>query len=140
MSFIYLATPYSKYAGGLEAANAMASRIAADFIREKFPVFCPIAHSHSISIHGELTAKDHGIWMPLDFAFCEAAFALVVVLEAGWKESYGVQKEIEYFGELGKPIYYYDPAIPVVKDRTLLGELAMDWAQWQNAKKTALAG
>lgn len=137
MSFIYLATPYSKYAGGIEEANKMASRYAAEFLKLKFPVFCPIAHSHSISVHGGMSAKDHGVWMPLDFAFCEAAFALVVALEPGWKESYGVQKEIVFFKELNKPAYYWQP--PSLKpEDTLVQELAMDWAQWRFSNRKNL--
>lgn len=127
MSFIYLATPYSKYKDGLEAANAMASRHAADFLRLKFPVFCPIAHSHSIAVHGGLTAKDHSIWMPLDFAFCEAAFALVVATEDGWEQSYGVGMEIKFFKEMNKPIYFWSPADKLVTHYQLIADLERDW-------------
>lgn len=138
MSFIYLATPYSKYPKGIEAANEMASRYAARFIELGFPVFCPIAHSHSIATHGGLTAKDHGIWMPLDLAFMESAFALVVALEDGWKESVGVQKEIDYFYVHKKPIYYWTP--PTVSERRdLLCNLNRDWECHQRKQKSARA-
>lgn len=140
MSFIYLATPYSKYKAGLDEAFKMASRHAGQFIGLKFPVFCPIAHSHPISLYGGLAAKDHGIWMPLDFAFCDAAFALVVVTEDGWEESYGVQKEIEFFTELKKPIHYYNPIIPLHFDEELTSLLAAEWARWQSRKKNVRAG
>lgn len=139
MSFIYLATPYSKYKDGLEAANAMASRHAAEFIKMKFPVFCPIAHSHSISVHGGLTAKDHGIWMPLDYAFCDAAFALVVALEEGWETSYGVQKEIQFFERAKKPIYYWAPTLALEKSRSLVESLERDWNKWRIQRMAAEA-
>lgn len=125
MSFLYLASPYSKYHLGLEEANKMASKYAGEFIKLKFPVFCPIAHSHSISVHGDVSAKDHSVWMPLDFAFCDTAFALVVTMEPGWKESYGVQEEIKFFQKRGKPIYYWEP--PEITNE-LISELQRDWA------------
>lgn len=126
MSFAYLATPYSKYKDGLEAANIMASKHAATFIGKKVNVFCPIAHSHSISVYGDLQAKDHGVWMPLDFAFCEESYALIVVLEDGWKESYGVQEEIKFFQKRGKPIYYWEPGTDI--DINFLQALRLDEA------------
>jgi len=73
MSFIYLATPYSKFKKGLDEADRLASFYAAVLIKEKLPVFSPIAHSHAIAKHGKLAGKDHLIWMPLDFAFTESA-------------------------------------------------------------------
>lgn len=129
MSFIYLATPYSKFKGGIEEANRLASLYAGEFIKEGLPVFCPIAHSHSISVHGNLSAKDHGVWMPLDFAFCDAAFALVIATMDGWDESYGINEEIKYMTKLRKPIYEWQP--PTISDKTgLLAVLKQDWASW----------
>lgn len=109
MSFIYLATPYSKYKDGQEVANKLASFYAGEIIKEGLPVFCPISHSHAISVNSDLAAKDHSIWMPLDFAFTEAAFAMVVCMMSGWDDSYGIKKEIEYFKAHNKPIYYWEP-------------------------------
>lgn len=109
MSFIYLATPYSKYKDGLEEANRLACEYTATLIKHKLPVFCPIAHSHNLAVNTDLAAMDHSIWMPLDFAFTEAAFAMVVCCMDGWDESYGVKKEIEFFKDNNKPIYYWNP-------------------------------
>jgi hypothetical protein len=109
MSFIYLATPYTKFKGGLEEANRLASKYAGTLLEAKLPVFSPIAHSHSIAVHANLAGKDHSIWMPLDFAFTEAAFALVVCKMQGWDESYGLGLEIDFFLKNKKPIYYWQP-------------------------------
>lgn len=107
MSFIYLASPYSKYKDGQEEANRLACIAAGELIKAKLPVFCPISHSHAISVNTELAAMDHSIWMPLDFAFTEAAFVMVVCMMDGWDESFGVRKEIEYMEAHNKPIYYW---------------------------------
>lgn len=107
MSFIYLASPYSKYKDGQEAANRLVCKYAGDIIKAKLPVFCPISHSHAISVNTDLAAMDHSVWMPLDFAFTEAAFAMVVCMMDGWDESFGVRKEIEFMKAHNKPIYYW---------------------------------
>lgn len=109
MSFIYLASPYSKYKAGQEEANRLVSIYAGEIIKAKLPVFCPISHSHAISVATDLAAMDHSIWMPLDFAFTEAAFAMVVCMMDGWDESFGVKKELEYMKAHNKPIYYWEP-------------------------------
>lgn len=111
MSFIYLASPYSKYTDGLVEANRLACVYTGEFIKHKLPVFCPIAHSHAIAVNADLAALDHSVWMPLDFAFTEAAFAMVVCQMQGWKESYGISKEIEFFEMNKKPIFYWTPPV-----------------------------
>lgn len=107
--FWYLGTPYSKYAGGTEEAFFRACEIAARLIACKIPVFSPIAHSHPIAELGGLDALDHGIWLPADRPFMEAAFGLIVGMMPGWKESVGLAHEIEFFREAGKPVIYLDP-------------------------------
>ena len=64
MSYYYLATPYSKYPGGPEAAFQMACRQAAILIKAKIPVYCPIAHTHPIAVQNDMDPFDHGIWLP----------------------------------------------------------------------------
>lgn len=108
MSFIYLASPYSKYKDGQGEANRLVCNYAAELIKAKLPVFCPISHSHSISVNTDLAAKDHSVWMPLDFAFTEAAFCMVVAMMDGWAESFGVTKELEYMKVHNKPIFYWE--------------------------------
>lgn len=128
MSFIYLATPYTKFKGGLEEANRLASKYAAALLEAKLPVFSPIAHSHAIAIHGKLAGKDHSIWMPLDFAFTESAFALVVCKMQGWEESYGIGLEIDFFTKNKKPIYYWQP--PALNE-ILRRDLERETLQWR---------
>lgn len=47
---VYLATPYSKYPRGIEAAFVDASRLAACLVRLGISVYSPIAHTHPIAI------------------------------------------------------------------------------------------
>lgn len=108
MSFFYLATPYSKYPGGLEAAFIEACRATAKLIREGRRVYSPIAHTHPVAIHGGIDPYDHGIWLPADAPFMDTAEGLIVVKMKGWEESYGISEEIKAFELAGKPIEYME--------------------------------
>lgn len=106
---IYLATPYSKYPGSLELAFRDAARLTAKLLKEGVSVYSPIAHTHPIAIHGDIDPLDHSIWLKFDEAMMEKADALVVAMMPTWEISYGIGKEIEWFLEHDKPIYYLNP-------------------------------
>ncbi len=108
-AFFYLATPYSKYAGGIDAAFAMACRTAAALLKAGLPVFSPIAHSHPIAVHGEIDPYNHSIWLPADRSMMESALALIVYCESGWLDSFGMWEEIKEFKKAGKPVLYLSP-------------------------------
>lgn len=107
--FWYLATPYSLYPTGIQAAFTDACHAAASLIRAGVPVFCPIAHTHPIAMVGEIDPLDHEIWLPADRPMMDAAKGLIVCKLYGWEESRGVAFEIETFKAAGKPILYLAP-------------------------------
>ncbi|MBS7697868.1 MULTISPECIES: DUF1937 family protein [unclassified Chelatococcus] len=107
--FIYLATPYSKYAAGLDAAAAEASRIAARLMARGFRVLSPIAHSHAVSEAGNLDKMHPELWAYQDGPLLDAAAAVVVVLMPGWAESAGVRAEIDIARKQRKPIVFLHP-------------------------------
>lgn len=111
MSFFYLATPYSKYHEGIDAAWKMACHQAALLVSAGIPVYSPIAHTHPIAIEGGIDPLDHGIWIPADRPFMESAKGLIVCEMDGWDESLGVSIEIEAFKEMNKPVVYMTPGI-----------------------------
>lgn len=109
MSYLYLATVYSKHEKGIEVAFAESCRWAARFVRFKTPVFCPIAHFHPIAMKGLLDPLDHNIWLPACRPFMEAAEGLIVVTSNGWRDSVGIAAEIAYFDSARKPIHMWNP-------------------------------
>lgn len=115
----YLATPYSKYHLGIEAAFVHASEIAARLLTQGVRVYSPIAHTHPLAVYGKLDPLDHKIWLPFDEAMMDAADCLVVARMPGWAESFGVKHEIDFFRRDGKPILHIDPVT-----LTLLSEAA----------------
>ena len=118
VGFWYLATPYSGHPDGLLSAHQDACEEAAVLLLAGINVFCPIAHSHSIAIHGGLNPLDYGIWMPADEPFMNHAVGLLVSLMEGWSESHGVLQEIKYFQKARKPIYAleYPLQLPIEED------------------------
>jgi hypothetical protein len=116
---IYLASPYSvtNKEGLTEQAikNRLTRRFkkvckkAADLMLSGEVVFCPIAHSHPIEVLGfDGKRGDHDFWLKQDFAVLDRSDELVVYRMQGWKQSYGVNAEIERATERGIPIRYID--------------------------------
>lgn len=119
MSFWYLATPYTKYRKGIEAAFQDAAKQAAILLRAGVPVFSPIAHTHPLAIYGGIDAKDHTVWLPFDRPMMDAAKGIIVCKLEGWDESYGVAYERDVFSCAGKPLIFMEPGkVPVPLART----------------------
>lgn len=106
---IYLATPYSLYPDGLEAAFVDAAKLAARLLNAGVRVYSPIVHGHPLSVHGGIDPLDHSIWLPFNESMMSVADALVVATMPSWRESKGIKYEIDYFELEGKPIFYLDP-------------------------------
>lgn len=104
--FWYVATPYSKYAKGIEAAFVDASRIMGVLVRAGYSVFSPIVHTHPIAMLSGMDPLDHAFWLKFDEDMMDAAGGLVVAKMPGWDESAGIAIEVERFKAAGKPIEY----------------------------------
>lgn len=105
-TFWYLASPYSKYPQGREAAFWMACKAAAQFVQAGIGVYSPIAATHMIAEIGGIDPNSHDIWLPADEPFMLAAKGLVVLGIDGWGESKGVQHEINRFEYLDRPVLF----------------------------------
>lgn len=106
---VYLATPYTKFPGGIEAGFRAACELTAKLLVAGVKVYSPIAHTHPIAIHGNLDPLDHSIWLPFDGSIMAKSNAIAVAMLPTWEVSYGVKHEIETFLKAGKPILYLDP-------------------------------
>lgn len=106
--FWYLATPYSKYGDGPEAAFVEAAKIVGSLIGSGMAVYSPIAHTHPVAIHSGMDPLDHNIWLPADKPMMDAAIGLIVAKMLGWEDSYGIGEEIKAFRAADKPIMYLE--------------------------------
>jgi hypothetical protein len=105
---VYLATNYSRYGDGHEAAFRVACEIAAKLLREGVRVFSPIAHGHPISYFGDIDPIDDALWSWFDEVMVERCDTVLVAEMGGWQRSRGIAREIEAFEDAGKPVYYLD--------------------------------
>jgi hypothetical protein len=108
---IYLASPYSVGGAGKNLRTRrfkQACRKAAELMQQGYVVFCPIAHSHPIEVHGMPVVEGHDFWLKQDFGVLEKCSKLVVYKMKGWDKSFGIGREIEFAKEHGIPIEYLD--------------------------------
>lgn len=105
---LYLAAPYScPFCKNWENLRFEMVNIAAmTLINAGYVVFSPISHSHPISIIQPAERNTHELWLGQDAYFLDWADALVVLTLPGWGDSYGVAKEIGWFEQSNKPVYY----------------------------------
>jgi len=99
----YLASPYTKYTDHDYAFREIA-RCAGWLLRRKVHTFCPITHSHPISLYGDIPLCDHGIWIPADEPILRGACGMIIALMPGWDDSKGIEIETDIFCEMGLPV------------------------------------
>lgn len=111
---VYLATPYTKYPLGIDAAFEASCAVTAALITLGVKVYSPIAHTHPVAVHGGLDPLDYKIWLPFNNAIIAKSDAILVAKLPTWEKSYGIGHEIELFLAAGKPVYYLDPVTMAV--------------------------
>lgn len=107
--FYYLATPYSEFAYGLEAAYFAACEMSDALTAAGLRHYAPIVATHAVATCAGIDKLDHAFWMSCDQPFMERAAGLIVGKFAGWETSAGVTQERKYFEQADKPIYAIDP-------------------------------
>lgn len=105
----YLATPYSRYPGGIEKAFADAASLAGRLFMLGIHVFSPIAHGHPLSVHGGVPPLNHNLWLEYDEKLMEVCDALIIAELDGWLDSEGIQYERDVFEAADKPVFYIEP-------------------------------
>ena len=111
MTFYYIATPYSKYPGGLEEAFLLAVRTRGLLVKAGIPCFSPIIHSHTVAKECDIDPFSHAIWLPAEKPIMVCATGLIMVMAEGWKESYGMEEERKAFEAMGRPIFWMTPGV-----------------------------
>ena len=106
MKVAYLSVPYSSDNEQVREYRfrAVNKAVAKLFLENKF-VFSPISHSHPIA-EQEKMPTDFKFWGQYNYVMIRKCDELYVLMLDGWKESIGVQQEIQIAETLGKPIQY----------------------------------
>ena len=109
MKKIYLASPYSDDDPEVERKRfESVCKIAASLISEGCLVFCPIAHSHPIHIHGDMRT-DSGYWAKLNESWLDWCDELWIANMPNWHQSKGIRREMKYAKKIGKKIEITKP-------------------------------
>lgn len=109
---IYLAIPYTKI--DKQYSYDLANVITFDLINQGNNVYSPITHTHPLVMMGLEGSWD--FWAECDYQFIDWADEIIVVIppvENGIEtvqESVGVNAEIKYGIETGKPVRFFDYA------------------------------
>ena len=102
---IYLASPYSHPDAIVRQARFDAAcQATADLIRAGLPVVAPVVMGHPLVRYG--LSGDWSFWQPLAKECLRRCDKLVVLQIDGWRESEGVQAEIQLAADLEKRVDY----------------------------------
>lgn len=104
---LYLACPYSHPDMSVRVARfEAATGAAAELIRAGLIVYSPITMTHPIDIvlADEAGTLGSDYWCDFDESFMDACSEMAILTLDGWRESTGIQREIRYFRNKGKPI------------------------------------
>lgn len=113
MRKIFLAGPYSHPDPiVVESRFLEANMIAAKIVQSGSAVFSQISMTHPINncMKDLDKAKIGKLWAPIDQLFMETMTEIIVIDGLGWKESAGVQREIEYFKLSGRRVSLWSKA------------------------------
>lgn len=106
---VYLASPYSLFPAGQEAAFQEAATLTARLLVLGINAFSPIVHSHPIAQYGCIDPLDGEFWLDYDEAFMEVSDACAVAMLESWEASDGISREIEFFQSAMRPVWKLDP-------------------------------
>lgn len=105
---IYLASPYSHDSEHVREMRYMQTALAAArLIDQGFHVYSPICHSLGITrwIRDPWRTSFES-WKEIDKDFISRSDSFIVLKLPGWEQSKGVQFEVEYAKQMGKPVSF----------------------------------
>jgi hypothetical protein len=104
----YLGLPYTDENSLLKDWRALVSdKVASDLTTQGRIIFAPISAWHHIAKKYELPGTFE-YWLELDEEFIKISKRLLIITLPGWKESKGVNGEIELAHKYNIPIEYID--------------------------------
>jgi hypothetical protein len=105
---VYLACPYTHSDKKVEEERfQQISKIAADLNKKGIIAFSPITYGHTLLGYAEIPSN-WAFWQTFCLSFLEHSKELRVYKMEGWKESMGVQEEIEFAKRKGIKIKHFE--------------------------------
>ncbi len=113
----YLATPFTKYPLGTDAAIIDAIRVAGNLLAAGITVYSPIAYCSVLARQHGFDMMELDLWLPIEERMCRACDVLIVAQLDGWDASDGIAREVKRFERWGRRIYDLTPATLDIKRR-----------------------
>jgi hypothetical protein len=110
--------PFAKFMQWLRFRRV--TKATAHFMLKGYNMFSPITHSHPIPKYIPKRLDTHTMWLGIDFQWIDVCDELWVFMQGGWKDSHGVEKEIEYANEIGKPVRYVNTNYEFIPEDALM--------------------
>lgn len=105
--YFYMATPYSKFPGGKDAAYEEARSYMHQFLINRIFVYSPIVHCHDLAKNHSLPT-DHLFWEEFNIRMMLASCGGIFIRMNGFDESEGCQMERAFFVEHYMPSFEFD--------------------------------
>lgn len=111
MSYYYISNPYNGTEEQKEYRAKVAAEVCGKLLKRGVHAWSPIVHNHAMmKSYNEFTLEQRrSLILDFDFSLLLASSGMIVLKIDGWKESYGVGKEIELCLEKSIPIKYLNP-------------------------------
>lgn len=111
MSYYYISNPYNGTEEQKEYRAKVAAEVCGKLLKRGVNAWSPIVHNHAMmKSYNEFTLEQRRtLILDFDFSLLLASSGMIVLKIDGWKESYGVGKEIELCLEKSIPIKYLNP-------------------------------
>ena len=97
MTYWYVATPFTKYPHGHEAAYRLACVETARLLRAGIPCLSPIAHGFGLHAHGGLPVVDAVLWHRVNLPLMMGAAGCIVIMAPRREHS---RKPDEVYGRI----------------------------------------
>ena len=111
MSYFYISNPYNGTDEQREKRAKIAAEVCGKLLKKGVHAWSPIVHNHAMmKNYNDFSLEERRtLILDFDFSLLLASKGMIVLKIDGWKESYGVSKEIELCNEKSIPIKYLDP-------------------------------
>ena len=109
MTYRYLASPYTHHDKAvMQQRFEEAERCLAWLLGMKIWTYAPIVHNHQLALNHSLP-PDHEFWLDYARAMILGSNGVLVLQIDGWRESKGVQIEIEFARDRRLSVRYVEP-------------------------------
>src|SRR3989338_9465268 len=115
LRYYYLAQPYYGTELEIKQRVTIAHEVCFKFLQQGVPVFSPLAHNHAIIEQAPpLTSEQRrDIFLTFDFVMLRSAAAMIVLKIPGWKQSHGLQCELEFCVKQDIPVLYVEEDLEI---------------------------